>query len=852
MKHRDITLFGVLLAMVLAVQAQKTPLDLPLVWENVRYDTDKHQFLDEEKAPQTDYTTIKSTKAAKNGGFWRVFTDRENVALYDEPDGKETRRLPKLSTRLYVFKEKGPWVLVSEESAGPAQHWCHKRDLVLWDKPLGDHATGIELKAFVVNTTKAALAIVKDPGKKERYELLAAPSAQATRIKEQYIYDVLFVYKEHQDPASGDPYYLVSDEIQLSGGEGLGLLGWIHGSRVRTWETRLCLEPNFDPAAIAERREKRVQAKLFLQGNKDGLDRYLRDGSGQGVADNVSRDPAVGLDPERHPRMDGRLFRYPVFDAGHFGPDPDNCRFLTGVSGYFTPSSSGELEEYSSERLNELDEVRQRRKQRINDVNLVFVLDGGLGTEQLRTAVTTVVDRLARAGSPMAIEYSAVVYRNEFAGRDEASDPESNYCETIGPLSAAGQFAARLEAVVPRNAGDPSGQRAVHFALKRAVGFCQDDETNIIVHLGARPDVSVNHAFFSEKAGGGTRVEATDISGLLSISKPVHYLGYVTWEDPAKLPQRERDRLYEGLEELMQNMANRIKNSFGGGMSLAETGRDVEAARPVKLRQGGMPVTRMDRMGSWLMKTTLVPDQNGNNALAGSIRANIDSCLLLANKLVSDLDRLFQNDSKLAERAAGLTSTDAMAIVLNGIDPAEHEAVRRTLDQEKVHMFVDSYTAYRAAGLTHPVFRYVLFYEESKLNEQLKALTDLNQKLDGGDPATVALAFRDYWLKKAEGVLGSGYTRSTVKVTDLLERLHGIQDLSGMVKPFQRTEIFGDLTIQDLEKGKKPSPDQMKRYQELVQRSVKELSALRDQKYYYEAPDGQSKFYWVPIEYVFN
>ena len=105
------------------------------------------------------------------------------------------------------------------------------------------------------------------------------------------------------------------------------------------------------------------------------------------------------------------------------------------------------------------------------------------------------------------------------------------------------------------------------------------------------------------------------------------------------------------------------------------------------------------------------------------------------------------------------------------------------------------------------------------MNEQLKALTDLNQKLDGGDPATVALAFRDYWLKKAEGVLGSGYTRSTVKVTDLLERLHGIQDLSGMVKPFQRTEIFGDLTIQDLEKGKKPSPDHMKRYQALIQRS---------------------------------
>ena len=853
MKQLERILIGTLLVSSMASQAQKSPLNLPEVWMNVRYNTAEHMFMDEDRAPQPDYTLIKATKPGKGGGLWRVFTDRENVALFDAPEGKETRRLPKLSTRLYVYKEKGPWVLVSEESTGPAQHWCHKRDLVLWNTPLGDHATGIELKAFVVNTTKAGRALVQDPSKKERYEVLAAPSAKATKIKEQFIYDVLFVYKEYVDPSSGDAYFLVSDEIQISGGEGLGLLGWIHGSRVKTWETRLCLEPNFDPAAIAERREKNIRAKLFLQGDKAGLERYLQDGTGRGVADNTARDPAMGLDPERYPRIDGKLFRYPVLLASNTGMGPDNCRFLTGVSGYFTPSSSGQLEEYAPERYHELDQVRQRRKERMNDVNLVFVLDGGLGTEQFRAAATTVVDKLARAGSTMSIEYSAVIYRNEFADMNEAADPENNYCETIGPLSNAGQFGARLASVVPRNSGDPSGQRAVHFALKRAIGFCQDNETNIIVHIGARPDVLAGNPFFvSAKANGGTRVEPTDVSDLLSINKPVHYLGYVGWDDPAKVPQRERERLYEGLEEMMQNMANRIKNSFGGGMSMAETGRDVESARAVETRQGGLSVIRMDHMGSWLMKTTMLPDKNSNNTLAASIRLNIDSCLLLAQKLVTELDQLFQNDSPLSERAGDLTNSAAMDVLLDGIDPSEHDAVRAILSKEKVHMFVDSRTVYKAGGLTHPIFRYVLFYEESKLNDQLRDLTDLNQKLDAGDPAMVAMAFREYWMKKAEGVLGSGYTKATIKVEDLLERLHGIQDLSGMVKPFARTEIFGDLTVQDIENGKRPAPDQMRKYQQLVQQSVKELTSLRDQKYYYEAPEGHNKFYWVPIEYVFN
>lgn len=34
----------------------------------------------------------------------------------------------------------------------------------------------------------------------------------------------------------------------------LGLLGWVSEKRVQTWGTRLCLEPNFAPEALAERK----------------------------------------------------------------------------------------------------------------------------------------------------------------------------------------------------------------------------------------------------------------------------------------------------------------------------------------------------------------------------------------------------------------------------------------------------------------------------------------------------------------------------------------------------------------------------------------------------------------------
>ena len=86
--------------------------------------------------------------------------------------------------------------------------------------------------------------------------------------------------------------------------------------------------------------------------------------------------------------------------------------------------------------------------------------------------------------------------------------------------------------------------------------------------------------------------------------------------------------------------------------------------------------------------------------------------------------------------------------------------------------------------------------------------------------------FIEYWRAKAERVLGDEYHKKSIKVSDLLQRLEGVQNMD-MVKPFMRTEIFGDITIQDLESGKKLPPEQFKQYQAMVQESFQKLSALR-------------------------
>ena len=104
MTNRSITLSCALLAAALTLRAQKVPMDVPVFWKEVRYDINEHMFLDESGGKRPDYEAFKSGKTAKEA--WRVFTDKENIPVYDEPGGKEIEKIAAMSTRLYVYKEK--------------------------------------------------------------------------------------------------------------------------------------------------------------------------------------------------------------------------------------------------------------------------------------------------------------------------------------------------------------------------------------------------------------------------------------------------------------------------------------------------------------------------------------------------------------------------------------------------------------------------------------------------------------------------------------------------------------------------------------------------------------------------
>jgi len=575
------------------------PKHQPDNWVTVRYDHQMNLFVLDGK-PTEEYLLEKSS-SRMTANFWRIFADKEGVELVDNMvAGTPTGRKLKFGEQLYVFSDHGGWVKVGSPDKQKAEGWCRRDQLILWSQPLVDNQTGIELKAFLVNQLNAQSKLDKreyDGDLKQKYEVFDGPGKDAAIVKTNFLYDVLYVYKyDKGDPGTG-PRWLLGASPELS--SATPLLGWVSREKVKVWATRLCLEPNFDPGPMAERKEKDIRAKLFPQvGNSEP---YLQFGRGKGLVDGSGRDPAFNEDPMASRRMDGKLFRYPVPDASMLGDD--NCSFHTGVSARMNVVAGGTLEGFNEEvylKARKHYEALQEQKEK---VGIVFVVEGSTGLQGFGKVIGNAIKGIKEQFGERVLKFGAVYYRNEFSLLPQAEDPESQYLEELHMTNDLGQVQKWIAGRTAYNAGDPGEERAAHLALERAFGILQRHETNIIIHLCARPDNSDNGIF-----SGKTLVTASDLGSGLDLGKAAHYLGYVVGgaDDvpSAYIGEKAFTDQQSVMEQLAVSLSNQLKGLVDFGKGAAGEGRAVAPVGDVQSESNGSKVASMNRQ-HFVMRSTL-------------------------------------------------------------------------------------------------------------------------------------------------------------------------------------------------------------------------------------------------------
>ncbi|MEZ4808088.1 MAG: hypothetical protein R2815_11555 [Flavobacteriales bacterium] len=742
---------------------------------------------------------------------------------------------------LYVYAEAGRWMQVGKNDSGP-EGWCKKDDLVLWSRPLNDQLTGIELKAFLINRITADGKLDKreyDGDLKQRYEVFDGPDPGAKVIGNELLYDVLYIYK-HSDDGKGGERWLVSGYHGL--GPATPLLGWVNKTKVKVWATRLCLEPNFDDAARLERRDRGIRAKLYPLLQQDQTEEYLKSGKGEkGLVDGAGRDPAFHDDQLSSTRMDGKLFRYPVLGATMIGTD--NCQFYTGVSARMNVAATGSLEGFNEEVYLQARKEYEALKERKDKVGVVFVIEGSAGMQGVPDIVKRAIQSIrGQHGGEKVMRFGAVYYRNEFAHLPADEDPETGYLEVLPLSDDVAKVLGWIGKRSAQNWGDHNDQRAAHLALQRGLALLQRYETNVIVHIAARPDNTEDPTF-----GGKTLVDLVELGRGLGLGYSAHYLGYV-------LPAVEHDTVnfvraaaYEGQRQVMSELAVALNNQLKGlaqfGLDVTGKGRAIAPEEIEVTGSDGWKVSSLDGF-YFVMKAHLLPTTA--SALDTRIANDVSECLAMSQRTLDGIGAVVEDESFVSDRTTDITFSVSELL---GLSP-EARSTYDHLARHKVHIYQDARTYYRVADLQQPIFRYVLFYRDLDFEREIAELQRLVTSLAGHNADDSVEKLAQLWQARAESTLGTNYDKQKTTLADIQEKLMGIHKIS-MVKPFRDASILADIQFKDL-MDRKIDRKKLGDYQKAAEANLEKLKAIKSQGVSYTIPGKDSKFYWVPVEYLFN
>ena len=807
----------------------------PSIWQDVRYNVDDNTYYDG-SGFKDDYWNFNSVKVDRNQEKrWLVFTKQNDVPVFSAPGNKgaEKVKLP-FSQALWVFDAKEQWLQVGTTQDKPIG-WVRKDGLILWMTPLIDHNTGLEIKAFAVNTTRASKRIHDKEEIKDRYSVFQVPQG-GSKVSDEPLYEVLFIF-QYAPGIDGVPgRYLVSQYYTLTTAN--KLLGWVNEDRLKLWSTSLCLEPNWDPAAMQERKEKEIYARIFNNASAADRDAYFSGSTRLTGLFANPRDPAFedgGVDQRQ--RLDGFIFRYPVF-SGH-GTDgrtpPLNCVFQTGAPARLSAQyATVQKRDYSQDEYVRTQRAYEAIRKGHKNLNVILVVEGNNGVQQW---VNPIIDALRKTyAEANNLSMGAVVYKNDDATRTDIKflfSREIDY--DIGGLK---RWLADMD-MSPT--GDLVDTRPTYPAMYSAIEMAKPGQTNVLVHVASRPDhfesdINEGRPGFMDPGMLKTRLKDRD----------VHYLGYA-------LPSEVQGQSLRTYDQMRMTTLNYLAGAMQENYQYLNTflTDSVVASRPRSITEDdGRLVTYM-APATMEFRACLLPANASPGHFGQNVMADVRKCQEAYEKHLQVVEKILIDGSAVARQAQDL-STRASVFLIDRIceqassSIAEKQSCLTYSFTNKVHYFLDASTAYRSPKLQYPVFKYVLFMPEATLVKQVENIDRLVETLNT-NPTEARLSIQAYWMDVARSVLGK--TDSRMRLGDLKKRMAGVNQMD-VVLPFNTSGIANDLTIDDLDDAKKFTQDLVTKMTEQFGAQLAELRQVKGNDDIKYRVGGGDSFYWVPIEYL--
>jgi hypothetical protein len=768
---------------------------------------------------------------------WRVICDRSGYETYSDASGN-AKSGKKLEFKMWYFvaEEKGNYIHLIKMNGEPdnslniskgsfveSYGWVEKSKMLLWTSGLRSHISGIYLKSLILYTIEGAQEVLKNNN--QGVQFYSSPTTKSTPLGSFALYEFYFILKKEND------MYLLGaeSEMKTSAFYKKEILGWVHQNSQADWNTRLCVEQNFEKEAFDERKISPSKQFVAYSINTEAKNQAI---SGSGSTKHIlTKDDPVNANKtiiakSNNKRFIGTKLRMPVLKC-------DENTLSTGILGSMGTDNSNRSCPACQAVYDEISEFS-------NNYNILFLVEATTPMRSYKDELKSALGNLKRELTDVPnAKFAVAFYRNANINGKSFLD----YTEMNGDIDMVGK---KIDAAVFTEDGY-DGYSSLYSALNKSVakvGF-KSNSTNVIFIIGQNPD-------FRENATLKLNCIDNNCDALIKTDKLVDQLSniraHLVFIQPS-LPKNSvsNDLLEQGID-LMLEVSKSNFQSYKKVNDIMPTPKDVN---PIIIEE-----TSISYINGGSTKNVFYTSKEGHTIsvsdFANNIRSTFKDIKIKQNNVAKALEDLINNPNTDPDeiKSSGFeigALRDKLSEVLTraGLEPNEENI--KLITDRKVNLYVRGYIPKRIYGANNDLCSPVLFFPEKELGEYLEDLRTL-----------VTLT------NEPEDILR---TRLKTTMISLYKKYSGESKVSDDITI---NDFVGSLTSEcfkfdnpnhqfALNKINKPSVkiEVLRNFLEALEKKYRNLEAVSKSNAYEfqfkrsSASLGKNTYYWIPFEDTF-
>ncbi len=786
---------------------------------------------------------------------WYVVSDHHGAKTYEAPN--ETSKVVSelaFNEVYYVIDQKDKWLNIVKAKSyvknqvikeGFNKGWVKRSDVLLWNSGGRAPKSNIHSKAMILNKAEDIGEIFKEESK--NFAVLYNSSEGNGVIDTIKLYEIYYVYKiSKAEPKR----YLIGKESTFGRNSVEDvILGWVDRSKLTIWNTRICLEPNFDPIAFEERSK---QDNFRIVGLDDPLTAKLyatKLSSDKIVWDN---DPVIAksnylskVDPRRYI---GQIVRFPLLSSSMNEKyirtaTVGNVRTVT-LGSIFTDeelqNSTIPSETMSLFEKQLLEEYSTKKR----SYNVFFIVEGIKEYDYLRTGIGSTINNISKVfPSSAKVRYGACIYKDALERKRNKDIRIKELTPSIGEIEAFFQEEDFVKMY------DTDKENALFYAIQQSLlrGGFDKDATNIICVLANNPDVTENDLREFTASQNGDEKYFMDMSVVISDLEKYDAHTLVIQKD--FLDNSSHRYFQTNMREVVIGQA--YKSYFEYKNLQKHLKIDIENPTIGEVESSNRLVLQNSSLYSEILKPIFgktLSESEINHGLYNGLK----NIVKFINATYSKLDKILIHGESI-NIESGTWGPEIAKILYKSFHEtyANSEEVKANLLKlfsEKYKLYYEIFLPTSLDGTKNPLYKYVLFMPHEDLMEYRRMLDQLS--VDAEKPVDVQ---RQSLYGAFEELLRqiAGYSKAEIKRTSIDDFRALIQGISS--EGYFIGEKLG-INIGDLLNDKKTTDDQIVQLMDRIVRKRKEIKNIENLKNQYEFSYHLSElntYYWIPESYLF-